>query len=307
MGRRRSFAARARLATTYASFTQHAWNEGLDTFRNFMSYERVWLEDRGAEDTFGRTVWSLALTSALGPPRLRHWAASLLDHVVVASGTLHSPRARAWTMVGLCAVAPSPRPRLAGLGRDRCAARALMAAFQRNRRSDWPWFEKVLAYDNARLPQALLAAGAVLEQDAMRAVALESLEWLCAIQTAEQGHFRPVGMQSFGRAYAPPLPYDQQPIEAEQTPKRRKRRSPRRADVRWLEEARRAYRWFLGDNDQNLPIAEEATGRCYDGLGREGVNLNQGAESVVAFGLATCAASKRSQAVRASNVRFLVH
>jgi hypothetical protein len=62
--------------------------------------------------------------------------------------------------------------------------------------------------------------------------------------------------------------------------------------ARWLDAAWRGHGWYLGENDLNLPIATVADGGCFDGLMSDRVNLNQGAESILAFQFACAAMSK---------------
>jgi hypothetical protein len=137
------------------------------------------------------------------------------------------------------------------------------------------------------LPEALLKAGQVLQNDSLIEAGLESLTWLCAAQTASAGHFRPVGTENFGRPYEYGARFDQQPLEATATIDACAAAFAVTEDRAWLAEAGKAYDWFLGDNDLAIPLGL-ADGGCYDGLTPVGPNLNQGAESVLAFQLATC-------------------
>jgi len=154
---------------------------------------------------------------------------------------------------------------------------------RRERRDGWTWFEPVLAYDNARLPEALLRAGELIGDEAMLEEGLAALDWLDQRQTNQEGQFRAVGTDSFGRAYADPLPFDQQPLEAWATVDAMLFAHRLTGESRWLDAAWRAHGWYLGENDLGLPIATVADGGCYDGLMSDRVNLNQGAESILAF------------------------
>jgi hypothetical protein len=159
------------------------------------------------------------------------------------------------------------------------------------RRPEWQWFEIVLAYDNARLPEGLIRAGQALGRDDLVQCGLQTLDWICGKQTSPEGRFRAVGTESFGRPYAEPLQFDQQPLEAQATVDACLAAHRATGDARWLEEAHRAYGWFLGANDLDLPLASPADGGCFDGLMPTGLNRNQGAESILALQLANCAIS----------------
>jgi uncharacterized protein YyaL (SSP411 family) len=181
---------------------------------------------------------------------------------------------------------------------------ALREVLAQGRRSSWLWFESVLAYDNARIPEAMLRAGRLLGDNGLIVDGLATLEWLCAKQTAPEGHFRAVGSESFGREYADPLPFDQQPLEAYATIEACEAAYAVTGEVRWAEIAAKAYAWYLGENDLGLRIATIGDGGCYDGLMPDRANLNQGAESVLSFQLAGCAMERlaKQKAVRESGV-----
>lgn len=280
-------------APIYASFIQYAWNADQGAFRNFMGFDRAWLEEIGSEDSFGRTLWAIGVTARdnrLG--QLRRWASNLFDQVAGHSLKLVSPRTHAFSILGATAMMEA-HPGHA-LAREIVTAMAdqLLALVERNRRPDWAWFEIVLAYDNCRLPEALLLAGKALGRQDMIDVGLETLDWIMTQQTAEKGHFRAVGTDSFGKPYARPEPFDQQPLEAWATIDACAVAHELTGDAAWRQKAVTAYRWYLGENDLGLALADPATGECFDGLMPHGVNLNQGAESVLAFHLATCAMDK---------------
>jgi hypothetical protein len=164
------------------------------------------------------------------------------------------------------------------------------------RRPEWEWFEIVLAYDNARLPEALLRAGKLLGRQDLVDCGVATLDWIVAKQTSAEGFFRAVGSESFGRPYAEPLPYDQQPLEAQGMIEACRAAYDATGDRRWVAEGYRAYRWFLGANDLDLPLASNGDGGCFDGLMPHGLNRNQGAESILALQLASCAISGLAKA-----------
>lgn len=288
---------RDKWTSVYAAFVQYAWNPDLRRFRNFMNFDRTWCEDAGSEDSNGRALWALGVTARdARAQKHRDWASALFDATAPIALELGSPRARAFAMLGAAAMLGA-HPGHA-LGREILArfGEELIALLDGNRRPEWQWFEIVLAYDNARLPEALLRAGMALGRDAFVRVGLETLEWIVARQTSPEGRFRAVGTESFGRVYAPPLQFDQQPLEAQATVEACVAAHAATGDRRWVEEAVRAYRWYLGANDLELPLASAQDGGCFDGLMPHGLNRNQGAESILALQLANCAISALSKA-----------
>lgn len=281
---------RLRLSLVYAAFMQHGWNPVEHRFRNFMGFDRHWLEDVGSEDSNGRTLWALGVTAARHPhPDVARWAERLYDTVSRDMGELSSPRALAFLILGALArleVTPAHADSLTLLRRH---GATLMALVQANRRPDWRWFEIMLAYDNARLPEALIRMGAHLDDSDMITAGLDTLEWIGTKQRTPKGHFRPVGTESFGLAHTEPAQFDQQPLDAWAMIDACAAAVEVDDDPRWSALAERAYRWFLGDNDLGRSMLSTASGECFDGLNPVGVNLNHGAESVLAWHLARAA------------------
>lgn len=275
----------SRLTVASAAFVQHAWNPETGRFRNFMSFDRRWLEASGSEDSHGRALWALGVCAGgdLCPVR-RAWAAALFEAALPAAAGFTSPRAWAFTLLGLhgyCAVAT--RDEVAAELRRRLAER-LMALLAAVETPTWVWFETGLAYDNARLSQALLVTGSALAEPAYVAAGLRSLRWLMAVQTGPTGCFRPVGTAGFGdQDKSPPEPFDQQPVEAAAAIAACVCAFHADGDGAWLAEAHRAFAWFLGHNDLAISLVDVATGSCCDGLHPGRANENRGAESVLAF------------------------
>jgi len=289
--------SRDKWMTTYAAFIQYAWNPDKKRFRNFMNFDRTWCEDAGSEDSNGRTIWALGVTAKRATvAKHRDWAARLFDETAGIAFDLSSPRSQAFAMLGAAAML-SAHP---GHGRSRTILERFSAdladLLEETRRPEWEWFEIVLAYDNARLPEAMIRAGVALERRDLIETGLRTLDWIVAQQTSPEGRFRAVGTESFGRPYEGPLPFDQQPLEAQATIDACAAAFKATGDLRWVEEANRAYRWYLGQNDLDLPLATAQDGGCFDGLMPGGLNRNQGAESILALQLASCAISALGKA-----------
>ena len=273
-----------RLALTYAAFVQHAWHPERRRFANFMNYAREWLETVGADDAHGRAVWALGAAVERGGPRqLGDWATNLFLRAAPATVELPSPRAWALGILGTNAFLR----RFTG-HREVDRLRAGMAArligrFEASAGPDWRWFEHELAYDNARLPHALIEAGASNGDRAQLETGLETLEWLMAMQTAPGGWFRPIGSDSFGRGRSEPLPFDQQAIEVNASVSACLAAYGATQDVRWADEAQRAFAWFMGGNDLRVMMCDVETGAGFDGIHPDRRNANQGAESTLAY------------------------
>jgi len=281
-------------AHVFANFVARAWNPERRRFRNFMSYEGAWLEEAGSEDSCGRALWSLGVTAAEArSPDLRAWGAQLFEEAAAGLSDVAWPRAMAFCVLGAAA---------GGAGADMAEAFAdrLARLASAEARPGWTWFEPELSYDNCRLPEALLRAGLMLDRKDLIDTGLETLAWIAAKQTAPEGHFRPVGCESFGRAYGEPARYDQQPLEAQGMVEACAAAFTATGDRAWIAEARKAWAWFHGANDGGVALGDPASGECYDGLTRTGANLNRGAESVLAYQLAACAMARLAEQGTAS-------
>jgi hypothetical protein len=268
----------------FAAFIQHAWNPDTQRFRNFMSYDRRWLEELGSEDSHGRTLWALGECARTDTdPSRRAWAAALFKTALPAVKTFSSPRAWAFTLLGLNAYCTKEVTDLFAAGMRRQLADRLMVLFQASRREDWLWFEDVLAYDNARLSQALIETGLATHTPSYVDVGLRSLRWLMSLQTAPSGCFRPVGSKSFGKIRRMPDAFDQQPVEASATISACIAAWRANGGEEWTLGAKRAFDWFLGKNDLRTALVDAETGSCSDGLHPDRPNENKGAESVLSY------------------------
>ncbi|MEO7247132.1 MAG: glycosyltransferase family 4 protein [Novosphingobium sp.] len=279
---------RSELSMTYAAFIQHAWNPQLGIFRNFMHFDRHWLEDGGSDDSNGRTLWalSLAATHRRGSP-IGEWANELYRESSFSLSSLHSLRATAFSVLAAVEMMRGGLATDVSAGILKRGAEALLAGLNAHRRPHWNWFEPVLAYDNCRLSEALIAAGSALGNETMRLAGLDTLDWIMLLQFSENGCFRPVGSESFGNAYAPPRQFDQQPLEALAAIEACIAAHSVQQDAKWIDRGEAAYAWFVGENDLAMSLADQQSGECCDGLTPQGRNANRGAESVLAWQMAT--------------------
>ena len=272
------------LTARLAAFVQHAWNPGTGRFRNFMSYDRRWLEDTGSEDSHGRTLWALGECARDDVDQSRRrWAASLFKTALPVVETFTSPRAWAFCLLGLDAYLPQSVADLSARRLRAILANRLMDMLKSSASSDWHWFEDLLAYDNARLSQALIQTGLATGTPAYVKGGLRSLRWLMTRQTAPSGCFRPVGTASFGRRWADPEAFDQQPVEAAATISACLAAARADTGAEWPALAMNAFRWFLGDNDLRIVLIDPDTGGCADGLHPDRRNENMGAESALSY------------------------
>jgi glycosyltransferase involved in cell wall biosynthesis len=273
------------LSNRYLAFLWLAFNTDIGRFRNFLSYDRKWLEDVGSEDSHGRALWSLG--KVLGHsrnPGLRGAAGRLFEAAVPATLTFTSPRAWAFCILGMQAYLDwFPGDRTIQGVRNTLANR-LLDIYEKSHSETWRWFEKSLTYSNARLSQALILAGWRSDNQRMIEVGMDSLKWLVAEQhCGDEEIVVPIGSNGFYTEGKEKARFDQQPVEVCATVSACMEVYRLTEEGQWHDSAWRAFRWFLGKNDLQVALYDATTGGCRDGLHPDRVNENQGAESTLSF------------------------
>jgi glycosyltransferase involved in cell wall biosynthesis len=273
------------LASIYLSFLDDAFNPETGRFRNFMSYSRKWLETIGSEDSHGRALWALGVMAGWGNNSGQvALATKIFNDALPALEHFSDSRAIAFPILGMQAYLrrhegdQRVRELMKSLG-DR-----LLARFRHFASKDWQWHEAELNYDNARLPEALMACGRVTNDDAMVKTGIDVLAWLRDIQVDPSGGwFAPVGNHGWYPKSGRKARYDQQPLEAAAMINASTEAYQCTQHEEWVQLASTCFNWYLGKNDQQLNLYDHATGGCRDGLMRNGVNENQGAESTLSY------------------------
>ncbi len=275
----------AKLSSRYLAFVWYGFNRETGRFRNFMDYQRRWLEESGSDDSHGRTLW--ALGTVLGrssTPALQRMAGLVFEDSLPAILDTTSPRAWAFALIGIHEyLRRFSGDSMVNQIRNELATR-LLTLYQNSRLDDWRWYEDSLTYCNAVLSQAMLMCGQWIPNKAMTEAGLESLKWLAKLQRNEAGgHFVPIGSNGFYQRGGEHANFDQQPVEAQTMVSACLEAYRSTGDDYWLREAQCAFEWFLGRNDLNLSLYDPTTGGCRDGLHPDRPNENQGAESTLAF------------------------
>lgn len=239
----------------------------------------------GSEDSHGRALWGLG--TVLGRSKsagLRGAAGRLFELAAPVAVEFRSPRACAFALLGLQEYLDSFPGDRAALAAAEALANRLMNSYRANHSDSWNWFENVLSYSNARLPQALIRAGVRIASDEMVSAGLGALSWLVAIQRCDiKNHFVPIGSHGFYSRNGEKARFDQQPVEACASVSACLQAYRATGNGRWRKEAWRAFNWFLGDNDLQIALYDSETGGCRDGLHPDRANENQGAESTLSF------------------------
>lgn len=264
------------LAETYLAFVAHAQDPD-GAFHNRLGLDRLWHDEPGVGDWWGRALWGLGTAAVRGPaPWIRSAALAMFD----TSAVLRSPWSRSTTFAALGAAEILAADPEHGIARDLLAVAAELIGAPRADPA-WPWPEPWLSYANAAPAEVLIAAGHLLDDERLLADGLALLGWLLDEQTRD-GHLSLTPAGGHGRGWTGPG-FDQQPIEAAALADACARALAVTGADRWEAGLASAMAWFLGMNDSGVPLADESTGGCCDGLERDGRNENQGAESTLAL------------------------
>lgn len=272
------------LIQTYLSFMHYSFNPENGRFRNFMSYDRRWLEEIGSDDSHGRSIWGLGVAIQYAPhDSIRNMAVRLFLDGLPAVESFKSPRSWAFVIIGLHAY-------MAVFGGDTTARRLrtllaekLFALFQQGSSADWLWCEDKLTYANAKLPHALILAGQWIPAPEMFKMGIDALDWLLEKQKTPDGHLSIIGNLNWHNRDGLTSNFDQQPIEVMCLIDACAEAFRSTGEMKWLDQGHRCLSWFLGSNDLNEQIYDFKTGGCCDGIQPTGINANQGAESTLSW------------------------
>ena len=270
-----------KLARTYLSFLHDAQLPD-GRFHNFMAFDRTWLDEVGSEDSIGRAIWALGVGVRCAPKA--SWR-TLCDEMVMKAVPraleLTFIRARAYAALGLTQVYDATgRTRASLQAALRSLGDSLLQAHAAASDADWDWFEDSMTYDNARLPEACLRLGMVLEDRRLLDLGLQTLEFYESV-TIEDRTFVPIGNMGWHGRGERRARYGQQPLEAAAMIDAELVACAATGDVRFRRVAEAALEWFYGRNSRDTVMA--SGGGCFDGLEELGVNRNMGAESTLAY------------------------
>jgi len=287
-----------RLASIYLAFLQDAQLPD-GRFHNFMSYDRVWLDEVGTQDSIGRAMWALGFGVRYAPTQAwRRLCRSLFDRGLQAIDGFDFAHPRAYTILGLTHAYETIRetPYAAA---TRYLADALLQAYRAERGEQWEWFGPEMTYDCARLPEALIRAGSALNDVRYAQAGIATLDFYENV-TLLDGTFVPIGNCGWYPRGGPRALYAQQPLEADALIDAELAAYDAGGDARRLAAAELAFAWYYGKNSRSETMAHG--GGCYDGLEEDGVNRNMGAESTLALLAGAYAMGERqSRTLRAVN------
>jgi hypothetical protein len=272
------------LKSSTISFLNFALNRKTLRFRNFMGYNREWLDEQGSEDSHGRAIWALGCSIySSNDCDLQDISNHLFKAALKPVTQFSNPRSWSFVLLGVNEYLKRfPDDRVCKCIESELTDR-IYSMFSQNGSTDWPWCEDIVTYDNARITQGLLNCGVRSNRTDFIDTALNSLHWLVRIQTTKEGHFRAIGSNGFYKRGSSIAQFDQQPIEASAMISSCSEAFKITGDYTWVQSARTIFSWFLGGNDLGFTLYDETSGGCRDALHADRVNRNQGAESTLSF------------------------
>ncbi|KQR67583.1 glycosyltransferase family 4 protein [Pedobacter sp. Leaf176] len=271
-----------KLMPVYLSFIQYMQRED-GNFRNFLSFNRNYLDEVGSEDSFGRTIWSLGYLINIGPNNsYREFGRELFGNAVPHFKKLKYLRAIANTIIGIAYYLRSHPGDELLVNEINRLSKSLTDAYSNNKDGDWHWYEDILTYDNAILPLALLCHYEVTGNSESHRTAMESIKFLNSF-SFENGYLNPVGNAGWMKKNGKNPVYDQQALETMAMVLLYSKAFEITKDDAYLNLMQTSYEWFLGKNSLHIPLYDFETNGCADGLQFNSVNRNQGAESTLAY------------------------
>jgi len=284
-----------KLASKYLTFILNAQNEN-GKFKNFMNYNRQFLEEEGSEDCFGRCFWALGRTisSPAIPENIKRTCQHIINKIFENWPKLDSPRAKAYSILGLSYLKETEEV----MSHIECLSMDLVHQYEQYKDKDWHWFENSITYGNAIFPWSLFRAYRTLKKDIILKVASESMDFLGRM-TLKEDYFKPIGCNGWLIKGEEAATYDEQPIEACETILSYLDCYKITKDKGHLDNAVKCFSWYIGQNSKSLSLIDKETYACYDGLNKNGLNYNQGSESIVSYGIAFMEISKKVKKIKA--------
>ncbi|RZL69801.1 MAG: glycosyltransferase [Pedobacter sp.] len=284
-----------KLIPVYLSFIQYMQRED-GNFRNFLSFNRNYLDEVGSEDSFGRTIWSLGYLINVAPNNsYREFGRELFSHSVSHFKSLKYLRGQANTIIGVAYYLKTHHGDELLINEINTLANTLKQAYNINKDGEWHWFEDILTYDNAILPLALLHHYEATGNIESYKIAMESIEFLNNF-SFENGYLNPVGNDGWMKKHGKNPIYDQQAIETMAMVLLYAKTYEITKEEKYLNLMQVSYEWFLGKNSLHIPLYDFETHGCADGLQFNSVNRNQGAESTLAYFISHLAVLKAAEA-----------
>jgi glycosyltransferase involved in cell wall biosynthesis len=270
------------LMPVYLSFI-HYMQLPNGNFRNFLSFSRHYLDEKGSDDSFGRTVWALGYLLRFPPhDAFRQLGRELFFRTVPYFEKIRSIRGAANTIIGISHYLKGAPDDEAMVNRMTDLVSLITNSYKNHHAENWDWFEDVVTYDNAIIPLALFSAYEITGNREWFDIGLKTTRFLESL-TMKADYFIPIGNKSWYRKGGTVPKYAQQSIDVMAMILLYHQLFKITKETEYLEKMFKCYLWFLGENSLRLPLYDHETKGCCDGLEETGINRNQGAESTLAY------------------------
>jgi glycosyltransferase involved in cell wall biosynthesis len=270
------------LLPVYLSYIHYMQNED-GTFRNFMSFNRNFLDTLGSEDSFGRAIWALGYLLGNAPKEAYYQSAKEIFFKAAPNfENLQSVRGIANTIIGISHYLQNNPSHIEMNEQVRDLSSRLVQQYFIHSTAQWKWFEPVLTYDNALIPLSLLHAASVSGDMKIMGIALESMHFLAEI-TFKNDYLSVVGNEEWYSKDGKQSVFAQQPLDVMAMVLMFQKAFQLTKDKTYRNKMHTSFMWFLGENDLRISLYDYETKGCCDGLESYGINQNQGAESTLAY------------------------
>lgn len=266
----------------YLSYIHYMQNED-GSFRNFLSFNRNFLDEVGSEDSFGRTIWALGYLIGNAPNDAYYQTGKLVFFDALPNfEKLNSIRSIANTIIGICYYLRTNSSDEAMLEVLKRLTGKLVHQYDVSHSENWKWFESLLAYDNGILPLALLHSAQVIPDPKVEEIAMITMKFL-EEHTLREGILSVIGNKKWYVRDGERSFFAQQPIDAMAMVLMFHQAFLLTGNKDYLKKLFDSFMWFLGENDLRMSLYDFETKGCCDGFENYGINRNQGAESSLAY------------------------
>jgi glycosyltransferase involved in cell wall biosynthesis len=271
-----------KLIKKYLNFIKYVQQKD-GRFYNYVDSKKRINLDIWADDPHGRALWALGYITSLDclPKEIRNTAKILFKKSVNVTKSIKSPRAIAYSINGLYFF-NKRFPSKLNIEKIDSLASWLVSLFNSCSTKDWKWFEDILSYSNSKLPESMFYAYLATRKKKYLDIAESSLEFL-RLATLEKGVFTPIGNRGWFSKGGNKSHFDQQPVDTGSMVHTCILAHEINNKNGYKKDAINTFNWFLGNNALKQIVYDEYTGGCRDGVGKSSINLNQGAESTIAY------------------------
>ncbi len=259
-------------------------------FYNFVTKREKIDLSHWSEDAHGRTLWALGYIQSIEelPKTLRVKALELFNKGIGIIEKVKSPRAIAFAIIGLYYTHQSTNIDIEIINK---LSDFLVNIYEEHAKGEWKWFENYLTYSNSKLSEALFYSFKLTNNKKYLRIATQSLEFLIN-QNFINGFYVPIGQNGWYKKSGKRALYDQQPINTSSMVQTLVQAYKVTKKERYSKLALKAFEWFLGRNTLKQVVYDDTFCGCYDGVEKDSVNLNQGAESTVCYLMARISLEK---------------